>query len=521
MDDDVPPDDDNDKVINLKEAKTKRGGGGKRGALPLTPEARHAVVVRLNQRWAFIEKFPSQVLELTWVDEGDGSRTRFVPIKDLSNLYADQSVNVGTTDRPKMVTLDKIWFTSEGRAVYRNFGYWGPNEETPAGHLNLWSGFAIEPREGEWQQLERFLLDIACRGDRRVYERLLKAIAWKFQNPTLASEVGIVMLGPQGVGKGTFAYMFKLTFGRPHYMQITDVAIATSTYNQYMQGRFVLFFDEVFFGHDPRAKGKIKGLITETITIHPKYVNPFSMPNGMLFLFASNEMAALPIDIDDRRDTVLRFSTLHKDDKPYFDGLRKAMEDGEMAAFLHACLQMDLTDYENERRKPILTAARDELAIITNPAQAFLLELLEGTRVDVFQQPENKNNDHKEHAWIDDDVWIHWGALHAHYRDYVEQQYRAKTAVSKRELLSVFRNVLMTHDDATGWLEEKVCHIRIPGSRQQTMRLMRFPARKIARERWEKFTQSAVNWPDDVLDEAAKESETKAEATQNDADTPF
>jgi hypothetical protein len=140
------------------------------------------------------------VLELTWVSDSDGSRTRLVKIKDFPNLYADQAVNVGTSDRPKMVTIDKIWFTSPGRNTYRSFGYWGPKETVPAGHLNLWPGFAIEPREGEWKQLEWFLLNIACSGDGRVYERLLKAIAWKFQNPTLATEVAIVMLGPQGVG---------------------------------------------------------------------------------------------------------------------------------------------------------------------------------------------------------------------------------------------------------------------------------------------------------------------------------
>ena len=499
MSDDVPPGDD--KVINIKDAKNKRKPGENQGSA-LSADERRLIVVRLNQRWAFIEEHPAHVLELTWVSDSDGSRTRLVKIKDFPNLYADQAVNVGTGDRPKMVTLDKIWFTSPGRNTYRSFGYWGPKETVPAGHLNLWPGFAIEPREGEWKQLEWFLLNIACSSDERVYERLLKAIAWKFQNPTLATEVAIVMLGPQGVGKGTFALLFDLTFGRAHYTQITDVAQAINTHNSYMLGRFVVFFDEVFFGHDPRIKGKIKGLTTEkTIHINPKHVNQFSVRNGLLCLYASNETAALPIDIDDRRDTVLKFSSRHKDDKPYFTGLIKAIKDGEINAFLHHCLNLDLTDYEDERRKPILTAARNELAIITsNPAHAFLLELLEGMRVTGFRQPNNQDNDYRKHqAWLDDDVWIKWKELHEHYYRYVKHEHGAKTPMSAKELMAVFRNVLMTHDDTTtGWFVDKSIWLR--GARK-TARVVLFPSRKKARERWEGFTQSTVAWPGDVSDE--------------------
>jgi hypothetical protein len=213
-------------------------------------------------------------------------------------------------------------------------------------------------------------------------------------------------------------------------------------------------------------------------------------------LFASNETAGLPIDIDDRRNTILRFSTQKKDDKVYFAGLRRAMDEGEMSAFLHHCLQMDLTDYENERRKPILTTARDELALITsNPAHAFLFMLLEGDRLTGFRQPNNKVNDgRKWTAWRDDDAWIKWDELYEHYQRYVLRQHKAKTPMSDKELLIVFRTVLMTHDDATPWFKSEAIHVRGTG---KTKRLHRFPSRQIARARWENYTQSKVDWPGD------------------------
>jgi hypothetical protein len=369
----------------------------------------------------------------------------------------------------------------------------------PDGHLNLWNGFAIEAREGKWPSIEWFLLNIACAGDKGVYDRLVKAIAWKLQNPTLAPEVAIVMLGPQGTGKGTFAHMFASTFGRAHYLQITDETQVTTTHNPYLLGRFVMFFDEVFFGHNPKVKGKIKGMITEpTLLINPKWVNPFPVRNGLLCLYASNETAALPIDIDSRRDTVLRFSTQKKDDKAYFIKLRKAMNEGEMSAFLHACQQMDLADYEDERRKPILTAARNELALITsNPAHDFLFKLLEGDSLPGFIQPNDKVNDKKEKstAWLNDDIWVDWDLLHGDYRDFVEKQHRAKTPMSGRELRTVFRTVLMTYDDAVVRLKSTTVYVR---SIKDNKRLHLFPSRPIARVRWENYTKSKVDWPDDI-----------------------
>ena len=179
----------------------------------------------------------------------------------------------------------------------------------------------------------------------------------------------------------------------------------------------------------------------------------------------------------------------------------KAIKDGEINAFLHHCLNLDLADYEDERRKPILTAARNELAIITsNPSHAFLLELLEGMRVTGFRQPNDQDNDDKKaFAWLDDDVWIKWKELHEHYYRYVKREHGAKTPMSAKELMAVFRNVLMTHDDTTtGWFEDKSIWLR---GAWKTARVVLFPSRKMARERWEGFTQSTVDWPGDVFGE--------------------
>ena len=76
------------------------------------------------------------------------------------------------------------------------------------------------------------------------------------------------------------------------------------------------------------------------------------MRNTALRLFASNEVAALPMGVSDRRLVVLAFADDHQEDHVYFAALRKAMEGGEVAAFVHDALAADLTVFEKVRRSP-------------------------------------------------------------------------------------------------------------------------------------------------------------------------
>jgi hypothetical protein len=328
-------------------------------------------VDRLNRSFAYIEARPDAVMQLDWRHPTDGV-TRMLRIKDFYLLLANDRVEI-IPGQPK-VEASRLWFTSERRNQWRDAGYFGPGQPVPDRFMNLYHGMKITPKKGVWSKLKAFLQNIICAGNLAAYDYLLNLMQWKVQNPTKPTEVSIVLLGKVGVGKGTFAYIFSLIFGEEHFVHFTDSVQAQNKFNNLLLGRFVAFYDETFYGHDPRIKQKLKGYVTErTITIEPKFINAFQTLNILLNIFASNEMAAAPIDANDRRAFVLAVSEDRQEDLPYFADLKKAFADGEVAAFVYDALRADLSDFERTRRTPLPTKAKATLALVTgNEVQTFL-----------------------------------------------------------------------------------------------------------------------------------------------------
>jgi hypothetical protein len=90
----------------------------------------------------------------------------------------------------------------------------------------------------------------------------------------------------------------------------------------------------------------LKALITErTLMIEPKGVDPFTMPNRLKILMASNADWVVPATADERRYFVLDVSNARRGDFPYFVRLHEALDEGELAAFLEHLLTLDLSEF--------------------------------------------------------------------------------------------------------------------------------------------------------------------------------
>ena len=154
---------------------------------------------------------------------------------------------------------------------------------------------------------------------------------------------------------------------------------ATAKFNADAEGKMVLFYDEVFFGHDRRLLGRLKGEVTEPrLPIEPNGVNRYYVRNIALRIYVSNEIAHIPIDLDDRRVFALEVSDLHAKVFAYFAKLREAINGDELAALVHDALSADLSGFESVRREPPKTKARARLAAATaRPEEDYLAELLE------------------------------------------------------------------------------------------------------------------------------------------------
>jgi hypothetical protein len=267
-------------------------------------------IERLNQRFAYLLSRPDAVMEVTW-DDGRGEKTRMLAInKQFKPLIADQTFSVeGRDGQIKQLPLADLWIRSPSRLVYENADYFDRDQDAPAGWLNLFGGFATTSKAGSWDKTEWFLQNIVCNKNTKSYPYLRDLIFWKIQHPTGNPEIAIALLGNEGYGKGTFAYIFELMFGLAYYLHLQDASQANARFNILLSGKMVVYYDETFFGHDARIKQKLKGLVTEhTLTIEGKFVNPYQIRNTALRIYAGNDVALLPIDTTDRRDLVLELS---------------------------------------------------------------------------------------------------------------------------------------------------------------------------------------------------------------------
>ena len=416
---------------------------------------------------------------------------KFLSIKNFYTLKANDLVRIVRPKSEVWEPVARLWLTSPKRNQWKDADYFGPNDPAPEGYLNLYHGLAIQPKKGTWDKLAGFLLNIICDRDDKAYDYLIKLIWWKVQNPTIRTEIALILLGLPGIGKGTFAYIFELIFGSL-YVHFTEPDQISNQYNTLLMGRVVAFYDEVVYGHDPRIKTKLRGYITEeSLTMEPKFVSPFQIRNMLFNIFASNEIAAAPLDANDRRAVVLEPSRDKKINLDYFADLKDAMRSGEVAAFVHDALAADLTEFAKVRRKTITTVAKAKLALVTgNDAETFFYHLLERQRLPGFVQSvdaikgEEKPGT-KMGLWLTETVHFRRAALYEAYMEYAQREHRARKWVNSDEFWGVITRIVPADEMKGGSV-----HVR--GKKQ--MWLTTFPSRIRARDLWEKHSQGPVDW---------------------------
>jgi Family of unknown function (DUF5906) len=305
----------------------------------------------------------------------------------------------------------------------------------------------IAPQPGPWPTIREFLREVICAGDAAHFDYLRNLLFWKIQNATKNPEVAIALQSPQGHGKGTFGRMLERLFGLKRFQQFIRTDDATAKFNADAEGKMVLFYDEVFFGHDRRLLGRLKGEITEPwLPIEPKGVNRYYVRNIALRVYVSNEIAHIPIDLDDRRVYALEVSDIHAKDFDYFKELATAIEGDELEALVHDALMADLSAFESVRREPPKTRARARLAAATaRSEEEYLVELLDRGRPLVsWWKPRRypRMASEPEDPWRDGAITVERDILFDDYRLWMKKHQTRRFSVNSAEFHAILQRVL-------------------------------------------------------------------------------
>jgi hypothetical protein len=355
----------------------------------------------------------------------------------------------------------------------------------------------VAAKPGEWPTIEEFLLQIICAGDSAHYVYFQDLLFWKIQNPTENPEVAILLQGQVGVGKGTLHYLLKRLFGPKRVQQFIRSEDATAKFNADIEGKVVLFYDEALFGHDPRLRSRLKGEITEPqLPIEPKGINRYYVRNMALRLFASNEAAPIPIDLNDRRLFALAVSNAHAEDHAYFAKLRAAIDGDEIEAFVADAQAADLSAFEAIRRMPPKTKARAELALATaKPEQEYLFELLSkgGPLETHWEIILPRQREPGKRPWRDGKIVIERNAVHEDYCEWSRRRRQHRRSINSTEFHGVIQDILGAE------LFRSIPVKRL--NSRATYRALQIGSLRDCRAAFDAHTKYAHAWDDTVSDE--------------------
>ena len=297
----------------------------------------------------------------------------FLAFRDFRNLYLNRIVNDGSNDPP---SLGDWWLKHPQRRQYRGVVFQPAGAPIIGGRLNLWTGWAVEPKQGDWNLLRKHIRETLAAGDQRVYDYIMNWLAWAVQHPGEQAEVALVFIGERGSGRGTLGRALSRIFGQ-HALHLSSPEHLTGRFNAHLRQCSFLFADEAYAPRDKSAEGTLKRLITEpTITIEQKGRDPIEVPNLLHVMMASNNDWVVPAGAHERRFMAQKVSEAHRQDPAWFGPLYKQMREGGYAAMLFELLARKLDDW-HPRNIVHTEALTGQQAESLSPLDAWWCELLQ------------------------------------------------------------------------------------------------------------------------------------------------
>jgi hypothetical protein len=227
--------------------------------------------------------------------------------------------------------------------------------------LNLWRGFGVAPKPGDWSLMRAHIFKVVCSGNQKNFDYLIGLLGYRVQHLNEPTGIAVAMLGAQGSGKGVVARTFGKCFGR-HFAHITHGDQLTGRFNASLGTACVVFLDEALWAGDKKGEGALKALITEpSFQLEKKFCDPIMVENKLFIMVASNNDWAVPAGIGDRRWFVLNVSNAYAGTghSTYWQALYREIDYGGAAAMLHDLLAMDLSGF-NVRAVPHTAAKADQ-----------------------------------------------------------------------------------------------------------------------------------------------------------------
>lgn len=348
-------------------------------------------IAEMNSRYALTRWGAQAVIldERTPMACADGIRygPAFIDVAAFRQLLRGRTVTVGRETRP----LADEWLKHPQRRQFEG-AVFAPGSETPPNVLNLWRGFAMNPREGDvspWLQLlDALIADVAVRA------YVLRWLAWKVQNPGKVPGTILVATGGKGAGKNSLFEPIVRMFG-PHGVVFDDAEQVAGRFTGHLMTVAFAVLDEALFVGDPKANDRIKARVTATtMTFEAKGRDPVQGVNRAAYVSLSNHEQVWQATIDERRAVPVEVSPALIGQRDFWSRFWHWLEADGPACLLAYLQRLDLRGFDvrviprsdSLRRQVELTALRDPVvawwhAVLTEGALPNLDHRTVGTRM--------------------------------------------------------------------------------------------------------------------------------------------
>jgi hypothetical protein len=340
------------------------GGGGEAGAVEglADPPKEDPLLAEMNAAHAKVAAGGKvAVMRLERNANGHEEWTPY-PTSEFDKLYEHRRVAVGD----KSVPLGRWWREHGRHASCRGFSFdpHAPSGATPGGDFNLWTGLAVEPREGDWRRLRDDVAgEVLCGGDAALHGYLLDWLAFLFQSPERLHLVAFAFRGPKGAGKSTLTRALLRAFG-PHAMKVHDAEQVYGRFNWHMQNKVLVVSEEARWLQGRSNENALKTLITEEETTYePKGLARVPGRNHVSLILNSNADWVVPASLaDERRFVVYDVSRRRVGDAAFWRAVyRQTDREGGLAAMAHELLRRDVGGFAPWDGPPKTRALADQV----------------------------------------------------------------------------------------------------------------------------------------------------------------
>lgn len=328
-------------------------------AIEIKEKLKEKWVAYMNMKYAYVYESESKVIILS------RRKNQLTTTKDMKSFYANVKLPFDPVS---------TWLNSPERKVY--FGLHLARTEKRDNTYNLFKGWATEPKAQPCDHFLKFIYEVICSKNQRIYEWLLDWLAHMLQMPEKKQEssVAVVLKGKKGTGKTFFAEKI-LELTGSYGIKIDQPELLFGRFKEHLMNIVYCLIDEAFWQGDKKWESQLKSFITsDQNLIEGKGKKPVMIQNYMRFLFTSNENWIVPVTKDERRFTVLEVSDSKRMNFQYFQMVNEAWENGEREGFLHFLLNRKIT---HNLKEPIWTNALiEQLEESFEPHQNWILEAI-------------------------------------------------------------------------------------------------------------------------------------------------